>query len=85
MLNNIHKERKKSINPIAAGVTGAVIGAGAAVAGAVILKDKKNRENIKKVLNKVKDTTSEYMKDMRSSAKDKRDDIKRVLSVGKKK
>lgn len=39
---------------MAAAVTGAVIGMGAAIAGTVVLKDKKNRDKAKKVFFSVK-------------------------------
>ena len=40
--------KKKEFNPVVAAVAGVVVGAGVAVAGAVALSDKKNREKVKK-------------------------------------
>lgn len=54
------KQKKKSKFSVIAGITGAVVGAGAAVAGALALRDKKNRDKVKKVLNKVKDEAMTY-------------------------
>ena len=54
------KQKKKGKFSLIAGITGAIVGAGAAIAGTLALKDKKNRDKIKKVLNKVK---SEIKKD----------------------
>ena len=59
MTNN--KSPKKSNLPIIAGITGAVVAAGAAVAGTLFLKDKKNRDKIKKVAEEVKDTAQDYV------------------------
>ncbi|HVZ11718.1 MAG TPA: hypothetical protein VG965_01690 [Patescibacteria group bacterium] len=57
--------RKKSNNqvmsPLAAAATGAVIGAGAAVIGTAALKDKKNREAIKKVLTGARTSAMLYV------------------------
>jgi len=79
-----HK-RKDSVNPMVAGVTGAVIGAGIAVAGAaVILNDKKNRQNIKKVLTQVKDQAVGYMEDMQSRTQDKKSDVEKKFAKGEK-
>lgn len=55
MTNKINKKQNKEneINPIFAGVTGAVIGAGIAIAGAIMMKDEKNRDKAKKVLKNI--------------------------------
>ena len=47
-------DKRNGINPMVAAVAGAVVGAGVAVAGTLILKDKKNQEKVKKVLKDVK-------------------------------
>ncbi len=39
-------------------IAGAIVGVGAAVAGAFLLKDKKNRDKVKKVFSKVKNKVS---------------------------
>ncbi len=49
MTNQIQKkevDKKSGINPVAAAVTGLIVGAGAVVAGAIVLNDKNNREKI---------------------------------------
>lgn len=52
-------DHKNKINPVAAALTGAVVGAGVAVAGAAVLKDEKNKAALKKVLNTAKDRALE--------------------------
>jgi len=72
-------EKKKGINPVAAAVTGAVVGAGLVVAGAAALSDKKNRDKAKQVLGNVKDKATTYMKDMKKEARDKKDKAEKKL------
>ncbi len=78
-------ERKSGFNPVAAAITGAVVGAGVAVAGAVALNDKKNREKVKKVLNNVKNQAIGYMEDMQKQVQDKKDEVEGKFTEGKKK
>ena len=44
-----------TLGSVAAGITGAVVGAGLAVAGAVALKDNKTKVKVKNLLSIVKD------------------------------
>ena len=46
--------KEKSINPVIAAMAGAVV-ASAAVAGAMIMSDKKNQDKVKKLVSDVKD------------------------------
>jgi gas vesicle protein len=69
------KHDKRSIDPLTAGVTGAVIGAGAVAMG-VVLKNKKNREKLKGAITGVKDKTLGYMEDIHNSANDLKENIK---------
>jgi gas vesicle protein len=66
------KKRSKGVNPIFAAVTGAMVGAGAAIAGAVVLKDKKNRDKVKKALTSAKDHAVGYMDKMEKQIKAKK-------------
>jgi hypothetical protein len=76
---------KDSVNPIVAGVTGAVIGAGIAVAGAaVVLNDKKSREKVKGVLSNVKNQVVGYMEDMQKQAQDKKTEVKEKIAESEK-
>lgn len=85
--NKKEKDKKGGVNPIMAGVTGAVVGAGVAVAASQALKDKKNRDRVKKTLTDVKDQTMEYVQNFRtdSEVKEKTKELKKVAKkVGKK-
>jgi hypothetical protein len=77
-------EEKSEINPVVAAVTGAVIGVGVAVAGAVALTDEKNRKRVKDVLSNVKNQAMGYMDDMQEKAADKKIEVKRKLAEGEK-
>jgi len=68
------KQKKRSNFSVIAGITGAVVGASAAVAGAFALKDKKNRDKVKEVLTNVKDQAIGYAEKMQKE-----------ISTGKKK
>lgn len=69
-------KKKDVVNPIAAAVTGAAIGAGVAIAGAVALKDEKNRKKIKGILNELKDRGENVQEDLKKEAKAKTEEIK---------
>jgi gas vesicle protein len=75
---------EKSTSPLAALATGVVIGAGVAVAGAVALNDKKNREKVIKVVKDVKNQVSGYMDDMQKTANQKKDEGKETVTQSKK-
>jgi enamine deaminase RidA (YjgF/YER057c/UK114 family) len=61
---------KGSMNPIIAAVSGAIVGAGAVVAGVVALNDEKNREKAKHVLHDVKDHSVEAFNNVKKDVKD---------------
>lgn len=66
--NDLKKMKGYNINLIAAGVTGAVIGASIAVVGAIAMRDEKASEKIMDVIKTVGDKASEYIDDMKVEA-----------------
>lgn len=80
-----HNEENGDISPVVAAITGVVIGAGVAIAGAVALKDEKNREKVKEVLTNVKDQAIGYVEDMQKQVEDKKGEVKEKLAEGKEK
>lgn len=56
--NKKEDDRVAGLNPVVATVVGAVVGTGIAIAG-VVLSDKKNRDNIQKTVNNIKDQVEE--------------------------
>lgn len=74
--NKKQVEEKGGFNPVVAAVTGAVIGAGIAVAGAVALRDEKNREKVKEAFTNIKDQAKGYMDDMQKQVKEKEEAVK---------
>lgn len=78
------EDKRNSINQVTAAITGAVVGAGIAVAGAVVMSDKKNREKVEKVLSNAKDQAINYVKDIQNSAENKKNMIGKELVKDKK-
>lgn len=73
--NQIKQDEKDGINAATAAMIGAVIGVGIAVVGAVALKDKKNREKIKRVLTNARDEVADYMEGMQKQVEDKKSEV----------
>lgn len=63
---NGKKHKTGSVNPVVVGATGAVIGAGIAVAATQALKSEKTRKKIKSTIRAAKDRAMEQMPQMRS-------------------
>ena len=80
MVNKKTQNKEKvGVNPIVAGVTGAVIGA---VAGAaVVLNDEKNREKVKDVLMNVKDQALSYIEDIQKQVQSRQSEAGEELAV----
>lgn len=73
------------ISSLVAAVTGAVVGAGVAVAGVVAFRDKKSRDTVKKVITHVKNQAVGYMEDMQSQAQVTKDEVEKKLVKSKEK
>lgn len=78
------KKTNGELNPVVAAVAGAVIGAGVAVAGAVVLGDEERREKIKNAMTDAKDQAVGYMQDMHDLAEEKKREVKGDLLAGTK-
>jgi hypothetical protein len=59
-------EKAQGVSPLVAGVTGAVVGAGVALAGASVLQDKNTQKKVKKVLGKAQETAQTYLENVTS-------------------
>lgn len=64
------EEVRGGVNPVMAAVTGLVVGAGAAVAGAIAFNDKKNRDKVAKVLSDTNDKAQEKMDEAEDKMKE---------------
>lgn len=84
MINKIKKGKTTHVRPVVAAVTGAVIGAGVAIAGAAVMKDEKNREKAKKALNSVKGKAAEYIEDLQKQTQDQKAKAEDKLAESKK-
>lgn len=78
-------EQPNNFNNVAMAVTGAVVGAGIIVAGAIALKDKKNRKIVKNAFLNVKDQATSYVENAQDEAKDKIDSVEEKIVKSKKK
>ncbi len=77
-----NKKKKDGINPVAAAVTGAVVG-GIAAAGAMTLSDEKKREQIKNSISEAKEKAIGYMQEAREKAEDAKKDVSKKIMKGK--
>ena len=76
-------EQKNGLDQITAAVTGAIVGAGVAVAGVIALKDEKNRNKVKQALIDVKGQAIDYIENIRNQAQDKKAEVKKIAKVVK--
>lgn len=76
---------KRKISPLAVATTGAVVGAGMAVAGAMALRNKKTRDKVKKFLNKAKNEAGIYIKKVKEVTDTNKEKIEQKIVEGKKK
>lgn len=77
---------KNTIGSVVAGVTGAVVIAGVAVAATIALKDGKTRKMVKKVLTDAKDQAIDYVETLKteSNAEEVIPTIKKISADTKK-
>jgi gas vesicle protein len=74
--NDNKVDQAKGINPVAAAVTGAIIGAGAVVAGAIVMSDKNNQKKVEKVVNDAKEKIRGYKAGLEEKSQAVKDDAK---------
>lgn len=72
MLEKTISDHKQPIHPVAAGITGAIVGAGFAVGVTVALKDEKARRHVKHLVQ----TVTGHMKDSIDAVKSRVDEKK---------
>lgn len=75
----------KSKRTLAAAVTGAVVGVGAVIAGAVVLSEKRNQARIKKAFSKARGFVHKYAAKTQAEVKDAKKTIIKVAKTTKKK
>lgn len=73
---------KKSVNPLATGVAGAVIGA-AAAAAAIVLSDEKNRKKAEGILKDLQKHGDKILKEITKKAMDLKDMGEKAISKTK--
>ena len=80
MTNNV----KNVPNTIAAAETGAVIGAGVVAAGVVAMKNEKNQDKVKEIVDEVKAKASTYMKTAQGQVDDSKTKLEQTAVVAQK-
>lgn len=70
-------------NPVVAAVAGAVVGAGVAVAGAVVLEDKKTREKIKFAFTNMQKLAEDKKNEAEKKLSGDKEKVKRVIDSAK--
>jgi hypothetical protein len=83
-MKNSKQTKKRGVGSIFAAVTGAVVGAGVAVTGAIFMKDKKNRDKVKKVLSNAKNQAVDYIEKIEKEAKKDTATVKKKIVATKK-
>ena len=87
MTNQINKKqivKKSGFNPMTVAVTGAIVGAGVAIAGAIALNDETNRKKVKQVLTDARGQAVDYVKKIQKEIKDKKSNAeKKFVDVKK--
>lgn len=76
--------KKRGIGSVVVAVTGAIVGSGVAVAGALFMKDKKNRDKVKKVLSNAKDQAVDYIEKIEKEVKKDKGQIEKKVIAAKK-
>lgn len=77
--NEKKEDQKSGINPVAAAVTGALIGAGAIVAGAIVMNDKSNQRKVKKVVSDAKEKIKGYKDEIKDKSQEVKNDAKEKM------
>ena len=80
MQDTNQKKQKKGINPVAVAVTGAAIGAGVVVAGAIAMRNEDNRKKVKEAYKKVKEKAENVKKDIEKRANDKKIEVEEKVA-----
>jgi hypothetical protein len=80
-----HNQKKQNqansgINPVVAAATGAVVGAGAVIAGVVALNDQKNRAKVDKVVKDVKNHAKDHMAEVGDKFAEGKEKVRKVAS-----
>lgn len=85
-MTNINKKKvevkKSGVNPVMAAVAGAVA-AGVAVAGAMIMADKKNQKKVKGVVTDIKNKAEHKVNQVEEMVNDGKDKVKKLEVIAK--
>ena len=79
----IKAESNGGVKTVIAAVTGAVVGAGVVAAGVVAMRNDKNRDKAKEIIDDVKAKASTYMKPALDQIDDSKSKLKETTAVAK--
>lgn len=87
IINTKKQKEKNRAGSIVAGVAGAVVVAGVAVAATMALKDEKNRKKVKKAMVGVKDQALDYVNNFKTEHEITKEKgiVEKVIKTDKKK
>lgn len=77
------EEKKSGFSPVIAAVAGAVVGVGVAIAGAVALADKENKQKVDDAIANTKDKAKGIIKDVQAQVEDKQNQVEKKVSQEK--
>ncbi len=75
----------RGVSPVAAGLTGLVIGVGVTVAGALVLKSEKNRKKMMRMITDLKEKLTGVGKEVKKEIEEDKEVVGERIEVGKKK
>ena len=84
MTNDNVKNDNNGVNPVAAVIVGAVVGA-TVVAGATAMQDKTNTDKVKKVLNEAKENATDGIENLQKQVHDTKAKIQKEVNETKEK
>ena len=77
-------EKQSAVSPVVAAVTGVAVGAGLATVGIMAMKNDKNKEKVKKVINTVKSKASNYLKKTEKQVDEGKKKLVKTVAAAKK-
>jgi len=84
-MKKIKQNKKRGVSPVATAVAGMVVGAGIAVAGAIVLSNENNQKKMKGVYNKTKNKIVDYVDNVNAKVNGQKETIKGKIDDNKNK
>lgn len=75
-----NNKKNKGISPVMSAVAGSILGAGVAIAGAIVLSRGENKKKVSDVIKNVKNVAGSFVKKVKNESLDKKEEIQKKLS-----